>query len=69
MIETSIIKVEETEKMIRNFLGSMEDGDDDEIVILQRSVKINLKCPISLKKFKIPTRGKNCKHLDVSNLS
>ncbi|KAG2236005.1 hypothetical protein INT48_004335, partial [Thamnidium elegans] len=68
MIEASTIKIEETERMIRNFLGSMEDGDDDDIVILQRSVKLSLKCPISLKKFKTPTRGKNCKHLDCFDL-
>lgn len=66
MVETSIIKIDETEKLIRNFFGQMDKDDDDDIVIIQNSVKLSLRCPISLKKLKLPIRGINCKHLEVS---
>ncbi|KAI9345115.1 MIZ/SP-RING zinc finger-domain-containing protein [Pilaira anomala] len=68
MVDASTIKIDETEKLIRNFFGQVDKDDDDDIVIVQKSVKLSLRCPISLKKLKLPIRGRNCKHLECFDL-
>lgn len=46
----------------------LENGDaqDDDIEIVQKSIVLNLKCPISLTVIKTPTKGAHCKHPAVS---
>lgn len=63
-VKRATIKEEVTAKMIDSMLG--KSIDDDDIVILQETVKMSLKCPVSLKRMKMPVRGVNCKHIDVT---
>ena len=52
--------------IVNRLLGNTEnDVDDDDIQIHQANVKIGLKCPISLQRIKLPTKGETCKHADV----
>jgi SUMO ligase MMS21 Smc5/6 complex component len=40
-------------------------NDDDDIIILQESVKVGFRCPITLVRIKQPVRSKKCKHASV----
>ncbi|KAI9245827.1 MIZ/SP-RING zinc finger-domain-containing protein [Phascolomyces articulosus] len=59
--------------IVNRLLGKTNDGkentDDDDIQIHQTNVKIGLKCPISLQRIKLPTKGETCKHADCFDLS
>jgi hypothetical protein len=45
---------------------SVQSGEDDEIECLQDSIKVSLRCPISLLRIKEPVKGVNCSHVEVS---
>lgn len=45
---------------------SQVDDDDDDIVVVQKTVKISLRCPISLLRISEPVKGSICRHVDVS---
>lgn len=69
-VKNQVIDIETSERLIDNLLGKnqAENGDDD-LVVLQKSIKLTLKCPLSFKKIKQPVRGVNCKHVDCFDLS
>jgi SUMO ligase MMS21 Smc5/6 complex component len=71
IVENTTISIKSSQDLIDNLLGNGnhqqdDDDDDDELVILQESVKVSLKCPITLKRIKMPVRGIKCKHIDVN---
>jgi hypothetical protein len=39
---------------------------DDEIECMQKSIKVSLRCPISLLRIKEPVKGIKCLHVEVS---
>jgi SUMO ligase MMS21 Smc5/6 complex component len=65
LVQTELISVQSSESLIDNLLGKTGNDEDDEISIVQQSVKVSLKCPITMKRMKLPVRGKRCKHVDV----
>ncbi|KAI9470496.1 MAG: hypothetical protein EXX96DRAFT_584533 [Benjaminiella poitrasii] len=69
-VEDSMISIEESEKMIDSLLGKSQsnDDDDDDLMVVQESVKLRLKCPITMVRMKQPVRGKKCKHIDCFDL-
>lgn len=42
------------------FLSTSDDG------VQQTGVKVSLKCPVTFKKIKLPARGAECRHIQVS---
>lgn len=42
------------------FLSNSDDG------VQQTGVKVSLKCPVTFKKIKLPARGAECRHIQVS---
>lgn len=44
---------------------SVPSSEDDEIECMQESIKINLRCPISLLRIKEPVKGVACQHVEV----
>ena len=60
------MEINKGRSIVNRLLGNTEnDVDDDDIQIHQANVKIGLKCPISLQRIKLPTKGETCKHADV----
>ncbi|GIX64243.1 E3 SUMO-protein ligase pli1 [Babesia caballi] len=43
--------------------------DDDEVICIQGSHKIELNCPITLDRIELPTRGKHCEHIQCFDLN
>lgn len=70
MVDNSTISIQKSHHLIDSLLGAVQEGEeeeeDDELQIIQQSVKVSLKCPITMKRMKMPVRGKQCKHVDVS---
>lgn len=62
-LRNNTISVQEGKARIDQVLGNY---GDDEVVIEQPSIKLSLKCPVSLTKMKKPVKGDGCKHIDVS---
>ncbi|CAO3635660.1 unnamed protein product [Cunninghamella blakesleeana] len=60
--------ISDGEKRINKLLSidsnDQNNDDDDEIHIVQQSVKLNLKCPISFTMIKNPVKGEDCRHPD-----
>jgi hypothetical protein len=52
--------------MVAKLLGNY---DDEEITIKQTSIKVSLKSPISFLRIRMPVKGVECNHIDVSNFS
>ncbi|KAI7898458.1 uncharacterized protein BX663DRAFT_524787 [Cokeromyces recurvatus] len=67
-VHNTLISVKDSETMIDNLLGNNQTNDDDDIMVIQESVKLRLKCPITMKRMKQPVRGQNCKHVDCFDL-
>ncbi|KAG1087547.1 hypothetical protein G6F42_020568 [Rhizopus arrhizus] len=69
LVKNKVISVEKSERVIDDFLGAGKaaSDDDDELVIVQSSVKLSLKCPLTFRKIKQPVKGVDCKHVDVSS--
>lgn len=69
LVKNKVISVEKSERVIDDFLGAGKaaNDDDDDLVIVQSSVKMSLKCPLTFRKIKQPVKGVDCKHVDVSN--
>lgn len=59
------ITIEESRQCVNTLLGKTAPATDDDVVISQESVRISLKCPISLQRITYPVRGTQCKHPDV----
>ncbi|KAI8327711.1 hypothetical protein EDC96DRAFT_569643 [Choanephora cucurbitarum] len=70
LVKKSTLSITETENLIDDLLGknSKQNEDEDDIVILQSSLKLSLKCPITMKRMKHPVRGKKCRHIDCFDL-
>lgn len=67
LIKSAEISIQESENLIDSLLGKNNENDeDDDIVIIQESVKLSLKCPVTMKRMKLPVRGRRCRHVDVS---
>jgi hypothetical protein len=73
-LNTCTLDISAGEALIDKLLGNTDTidssnpgaGDDDDIEVIQESVKLNLKCPISLTMIKTPVKGVACRHPDVS---
>ncbi|KAI8580611.1 hypothetical protein K450DRAFT_236429 [Umbelopsis ramanniana AG] len=48
--------------------SSVQSGEDDEIECMQDSIKVSLRCPISLLRIKEPVKGVNCSHVECFDL-
>lgn len=68
LVKKSEISIEKSHRLIDNLLGKFKkvDEEDEDIVIVQSSVKVKMKCPLTFRRMKQPVRGINCKHIDVS---
>lgn len=68
LVKKSEISIGESHRLIDSLLGKFkeEDEEDDDIVIVQSSVKVRMKCPLTFRRMKQPVRGIGCKHIDVS---
>eukprot|EP01130_Rhizamoeba_saxonica_P008889 TRINITY_DN359_c0_g1_i1.p1 TRINITY_DN359_c0_g1~~TRINITY_DN359_c0_g1_i1.p1 ORF type:complete len:640 (-),score=124.66 TRINITY_DN359_c0_g1_i1:1500-3332(-) len=73
---TKTISIEELEQEQKNRKLSYEEGlkraiksfgDDDDIMAV--SLKLSLRCPLTLLKIENPVRGRNCSHLQCFELS
>ncbi|RCI02975.1 hypothetical protein CU098_006570 [Rhizopus stolonifer] len=64
-LRNNTISVQEGKARIDQVLGNY---GDDEVVIEQPSIKLSLKCPVSLTKMKKPVKGDGCKHIDCFDL-
>lgn len=60
------VTIEEGRAMVAKLLGNY---DDEEITIKQTSIKVSLKSPISFSRIRMPVKGVECNHIDVSNFS
>ncbi|KAG2176267.1 hypothetical protein INT43_005501, partial [Umbelopsis isabellina] len=49
--------------------GSESTGVDDDIECMQESIKVSLRCPISLLRIKEPVKGVKCVHVEASNIA
>jgi hypothetical protein len=67
IVENSTISIQSSNSLIDDLLGN-NSGEDEELQIIQESVKVSLKCPITMKRMKLPVRGKHCRHVDVSSV-
>ncbi|KAI8329425.1 hypothetical protein BC941DRAFT_443122 [Chlamydoabsidia padenii] len=77
-VTSSDIALQVGEELVDKLLGHNDnkqndgnnngDDDDDDIEVIQESVKLNPKCPISMTMIKIPVRGVQCKHPDCFDL-
>ncbi|KAI9495102.1 hypothetical protein BDB00DRAFT_815874 [Zychaea mexicana] len=70
-VQSRILDINNGRGIVNRLLGvagSNNNGDDD-LEICQTNVKIGLKCPISLQRIKVPTKGRDCNHADVSLFS
>ncbi|KAI7852091.1 hypothetical protein BDC45DRAFT_607599 [Circinella umbellata] len=69
-VQSRVLDINKGRAIVNRLLGNTEsDADDDDIQIHQTNVKIGLKCPISLQRIKLPTKGEACKHPDCFDLS
>jgi SUMO ligase MMS21 Smc5/6 complex component len=70
LVKDAAIPIEESYNLIDSILGCDNNNkdDDDDIVILQGSVKVSMRCPITFVRLTRPVRGKNCKHVGVSRM-
>lgn len=51
------------QRIVSRLTGSIAD-DDDDIIIESTSLKITLKCPLSMALITLPVRGRTCEHLE-----
>lgn len=45
---------------------SVQNSEDNDIECMQDSIKVSLRCPISLLRIKEPVKGIKCSHVEVS---
>ncbi|KAI8968544.1 MIZ/SP-RING zinc finger-domain-containing protein [Mycotypha africana] len=66
VVANATISIDKSQQLIDKLLGSgsNQNDDDDDLVVIQSSVRLSLKCPITLKRIKQPVRGRNCRHVD-----
>lgn len=62
------LSVQRGKEAIDKLLRKKDGSDDDEIAIEQKTLRVSLKCPITLTRIKIPAKGIKCKHVDVSHI-
>ncbi|KAI9309402.1 MIZ/SP-RING zinc finger-domain-containing protein [Cunninghamella echinulata] len=70
-IQNRISGISDGERCVHKLLSIGDkklSDDDDDIHIIQQSVKLNLKCPISFTPIKIPVKGEDCRHPDCFDL-
>ncbi|CEP07124.1 hypothetical protein [Parasitella parasitica] len=69
LVQNNTISVDKCNRLIDNLLGKFKNQDDDEdLVIVQKSVTLKMKCPLTFKRMSQPVRGVNCKHIDCFDL-
>ncbi|KAI8374712.1 uncharacterized protein BYT42DRAFT_547707 [Radiomyces spectabilis] len=68
-IDASVSRGIINDRLSTRRIGAAQQGDDDEIEVVQSSYRINLKCPISMQRISQPIRGIRCKHADCYDLS
>ena len=57
---SSILLCTRTHTVKKLFLSNSDDN------VQQTRVKVSLKCPVTFKKIKLPARGADCKHTQVT---
>ncbi|ORE11925.1 zf-MIZ-domain-containing protein [Rhizopus microsporus var. microsporus] len=62
------LSIQKGKETIDKLLGKKDESDDDEIAIEQKTLRVSLKCPITLTRIKIPAKGIKCKHIDCFDL-
>ncbi|CEJ00910.1 hypothetical protein RMCBS344292_14950 [Rhizopus microsporus] len=62
------LSVQRGKEAIDKLLRKKDGSDDDEIAIEQKTLRVSLKCPITLTRIKIPAKGIKCKHVDCFDL-
>lgn len=62
-----MIPLIETEKLLHRLLGEeISENNDDEVLVIQESLKVSLKCPVTMTRIHHPVRGIKCSHINVS---
>jgi len=68
-IKNDKFKRERTLEIIKKqTIGNSIDSDDDDLIIIDSTVTISLKCPISLMRIVNPVRGIKCQHVQTFEL-
>jgi SUMO ligase MMS21 Smc5/6 complex component len=68
-VKNNIISLSQGEELVDTLLGAgKKNADDEDIEIIQESIRLSLRCPISLLRIVTPVKGITCKHPNVSQI-
>ncbi|KAI9315099.1 hypothetical protein BX666DRAFT_355876 [Dichotomocladium elegans] len=67
-IMSKVLDINIGRNIINKLLGKSGSNEDDDLEVLQPTVRISLKCPISLMRIRIPVKGKDCRHPECFDL-